>query len=48
MRKQACQKINEMFGLNIDVDYRQDYSELVEKADSSENNEESEGENNEI
>ena len=47
MRKQACQKINEMFGLNIDVDYRQDYSELVEKADSPENNEESEVENNE-
>lgn len=47
MRKQACQKINEMFGLNIDVDYRQDYSELVEKADSAENNEESEGEKNE-
>lgn len=24
MRKQACKKINEMFGLNIDVDYRED------------------------
>ena len=47
MRKEACKNINEMFGLNIDVDYRQDYSELVEKANSSENNEESEGENNE-
>ena len=44
MRKEACKNINEMFGLNIDVDYRQDYSELVEKADSGENNEESEGE----
>lgn len=26
-RKQACEKINAMFGLNIDVDYRQDYRE---------------------
>ena len=47
MRKEACKNINEMFELNIDVDYRQDYSELVEKTDSSENNEESEVENNE-
>lgn len=47
MRKEACKKINDMFGLNIDVEYRQDYSELVEKADSTENNEESEVENNE-
>lgn len=45
MRKEACKKINDMFGLNIDVDYRQDYSELVEKADSTENNNESEVEN---
>lgn len=32
-RKQACKKINEMFGLNIDVEYREDYKlydELVE------------------
>ena len=42
MRKEACKNINEMFGLNIDIDYRQDYSELVEKTDSPENNEESE------
>lgn len=47
MRKEACKKINDMFGLNIDVDYRQDYSELVEKTDSPENNNESEDENNE-
>lgn len=46
MRKEACKNINEMFGLNIDVDYRQDYSELVEKTDSP-NNEESEVKNNE-
>ena len=47
MRKEACKNINGMFGLNIDVDYRQDYSELVEKTVSPENNEESEVENNE-
>ena len=47
MRKEACKNINEMFGLNIDVDYRQDYSELVEQTDSPENNVESEVENNE-
>lgn len=32
-RKQACKKINEMFGLEIDVEYREDYQlydELVE------------------
>lgn len=32
-RKQACKQINEMFGLNIDVEYREDYQlydELVE------------------
>lgn len=33
-RKQACKKINEMFNLNIDVDYREDYQlydDLVDK-----------------
>ena len=30
-RKEACKKINEMFGLNIDVEYRQDYTELFVK-----------------
>lgn len=30
-RKEACKKINAMFGLNIDVEYREDYNELVEK-----------------
>ena len=47
MRKEACKKINEMFDLNIEVDYRKDYSELVEKADSSENSDESGVNNNE-
>lgn len=26
-RREACKKINDMFGLNIDVDYREDYRE---------------------
>ena len=25
-RKQACEEINKMFGLNIDVDFRDDYN----------------------
>lgn len=29
-RKQACRKINEMFGLNIDVEYREDMREFAE------------------
>ena len=28
MRRRACEQINNMFGLNIDVDYREDYREL--------------------
>ena len=32
MRQQAAKEINEKFGLNISVDYRQDYQELVEEA----------------
>ena len=27
-RREACRKINDMFGLNIDVDYREDYREM--------------------
>lgn len=30
-RKQACDKINEMFGLNISVDYRDDYRDVDEE-----------------
>ena len=35
-RRQACKKINEMFGLDIQCDYREDYQEIVdaEKSDS--------------
>lgn len=41
-RKQACKKINEMFGLNIDVEYREDYhlyNDLVDdEIEGGENN----------
>ena len=30
MRKKACEEINRMFNLNIEVDYREDFTELVE------------------
>ena len=30
MRQMACKQINDMFGLNISVDFRQDYKEIVE------------------
>lgn len=33
MRKQACKQINEMFGLDIDVEYREDYQVLVNEGD---------------
>ena len=29
-RKQACQQINKMFGLDLDVEFREDFSELLE------------------
>ena len=29
-RRQACAKINEMFGLNVQCDYREDYQEIVD------------------
>lgn len=33
-RKDACKKINEMFGLNIDVEYRDDYQQIEESDDN--------------
>ena len=33
-RRQACKQINEMFGLNIQCDYREDYQEIVDAEDS--------------
>lgn len=46
MRKRACDEINRMFGLNIDVEYNQDLDLSTEDGDSSEQ-EESEGFDNE-
>lgn len=34
MRREACEQINKMFGLNISVEYREDYRE-IENADNS-------------
>lgn len=33
-RRQACKQINNMFGLNIQCDYREDYQEIVDAEDS--------------
>lgn len=46
-RQQACDMINSMFGLNVSVDFRKDYTDLVDKRelddeDESEESEESE------
>ena len=46
MRKEACEEINKMFGLNIDVEYNQDLDMTTEDGDSSEQ-EEKEGFDNE-
>lgn len=46
MRKMACREINEMFGLDIDVEYNQDLDMSTEDGDSTEQ-EESEGFDNE-
>ena len=46
MRKRACDEINKMFGLSIDVEYNQDLDMSTEDGDSSEQ-EESEGFDNE-
>ena len=46
MRKRACDEINKMFGLNVDVEYNQDLDMSTEDGDSSEQ-EESEGFDNE-
>lgn len=32
-RKEACKKINDMFGLNIDVEYREDFMPIADMAD---------------
>ena len=33
-RRHACMLINDMFGLNIQCDYREDYQEIVDAEDS--------------
>lgn len=33
MRNEACEQINDMFGLNLSVDYREDFQELVAKVE---------------
>lgn len=43
-RRQACRQINEMFGLNIWVDYREDYTLIDEVRDETITNESEEGE----
>lgn len=51
MRRQACEQINRMFGLNMDCHYREDYNELVDQfidvTNSSQELKDKEGENNE-
>lgn len=51
MRKNACEEINKMFGLNIDCHYREDYNELVDRYidinNSSDTLQDKKGENNE-
>lgn len=45
-RKQACREINRMFGTNIDVEYREDYKDLMFNAneDETEDNDKLRGE----
>ena len=38
-RRQACRQINEMFGLNIWVDYREDFQDVEEQGNENENEE---------
>ena len=46
-RRQACRQINEMFGLDIQCDYRVDYQEIVDAEDSDSINREERDEVNE-
>ena len=39
-RREACKAINDMFGLDIQCDYREDYQEIVDAEDSDSINEE--------
>lgn len=50
MRRQACEEINKMFGLNVSVDYREDYrviDEMIENDDTESSYTREGGEDNE-
>lgn len=36
MRRQACEQINNMFGLDIQVDYREDFQQVDFEVDEDE------------
>ena len=44
MRNEACEQINDMFGLNLSVDYREDFQELVDIDESMNSGKEKEDE----
>lgn len=44
MRNEACKQINDMFGLNISVEYREDFQELLDKDEATENGKENDNE----
>lgn len=46
-RRQACKQINEMFGIDIWVDYREDFQDIQEVINENEENENRGGEENE-
>ena len=46
-RRDACRKINEMFGLDVQCDYREDYQEVVQSENSDSINREQEDMTNE-
>lgn len=46
-RREACKAINDMFGLDIQCDYREDYQEIVDAEDSDSINEERKDRTNE-
>lgn len=44
MRREACNQINDMFGLSVSVDYREDYMELDDNTNAKVNEESDKGE----
>jgi hypothetical protein len=47
-RRQACQQINDMFGLELWCDYREDYQQITQAEDTIKGEPNSDGENDEI